>query len=118
MDALTVLVTVAVLVVTVSMVIAVVIRGITVALGRSARRAAVSPSTPAAMVDDGRPPAAHVAAIAAAVSVVFDDVQIVRIQPSRHDVGWHASGLAAHHGSHRLGPRTQRRPGPQTGSSN
>lgn len=105
------------LLVGVSMVVAVVIQGIVVAMGRSAdRRERTRKKTappPAGPVAAGGPPPEHVAAIAAAVSVVFDDGHIVRIEPVRHDTGWITSGRQAHHGSHHPGPRTTRRPGPQ-----
>lgn len=120
MDVLTQTLTVAGLLVGVSMVVAVVIQGIVVLLGRSADRVAAraalaappAPDPAALPVDDGRPPAAHVAAIAAAVSVVFDDAQVVHIEPSRHDTSWTSAGRQAHHSSHHLGPRGSRRTGP------
>lgn len=117
------LLTVAFLVIVVSMVVAVVIKAITAVLDRFAR-----PRTPtllpaaaassAAVPDwaggpgpDGRPPEEHVAVIAAAVSVIFDDgAQIVHIQPGRADTSWAASGRHTLHSSHHLGPRTTRRP--------
>ncbi|WP_425309193.1 hypothetical protein AADG42_10620 [Ammonicoccus fulvus] len=105
------------LLVGVSMVVAVVIQGIVVAMGRSAdrrertRKSATAPQTDP--VTAGGPPPEHVAAIAAAVSVVFDDGHIVHIEPVRQDTSWTASGRQAHHSSHHPGPRTTRRPGPQ-----
>lgn len=112
------------LTIAISMLVALVIRGMTSFLGRSAEhgRSRLTTSAPPPAVKsapnpestgpgaDGRPPDEHVAVIAAAVSVVFDDAQIVHIEPSRQDVGWSSSGRQAHHSSHHLGPRTPRRP--------
>lgn len=116
-------VTVLALLIGVSFVVAVVIQAIVVAMGRTAdrmerTRARTTPkaAAPAPIANDGRPPPEHVAAIAAAVSVVFEDGHVVHIEPVRHDSSWTASGRHAHHSSHHLGPRGTRRPGPQTHS--
>lgn len=108
------LLTVAALTVSVSMLVAVVIKLIVFALGRSAARTGTPQSPPLDSVAAAalpEPPEEHVAVIAAAVSVVFDDgVQIVHIEPSRADTAWSASGRQTLHTSHHLGPRTPRRP--------
>lgn len=109
------LLTVAALTVSVSMVIAVVIKLIVSVLGRAAARTGTPQSPPLDSATPatvrGQPPEEHVAVIAAAVSVVFDDdVQIVHIEPSRADTVWSASGRQTLHSSHHLGPRTPRRP--------
>lgn len=105
--------TVAALAVSVSMVVAVVIKGIVLAMDRSGSGTPASPppGTAAQPAASSAPPEEHVAVIAAAVSVVFDDgARIVRIEPSRADTAWTASARQTQHTSHHLGPRTPRRP--------
>ncbi|WP_432557620.1 hypothetical protein [Granulicoccus sp. GXG6511] len=111
MDALTLMITVAVLTVAIAMMVALVVKVITLVMGRAGRRAPeeiVDAIVPTAAVPAGgsAPPEEHVAVIAAAVSVVFDDdARIVHIQP-RAETAWAASGRQTHHTSHHLGPRT------------
>lgn len=110
MKALTETFTVLALTVTVAMVVALVIKGITVILGRrDAAGAAGAPGLPHAPVTQPRrdegPPAEHVAAIAAAVATIIDGGRVVHIEPTRSGTGWSAAGRQSHHASHNLGPR-------------
>jgi hypothetical protein len=97
------------LAIVVSMIVAVVIQGIVVVLGRSGmRRARAVLTARPAVAMDSRPPPAHVVAIAAAVSVVLSAGRIVHIEPRRQDSAWADAGRQAHRSSHNLGRRTRR----------
>ncbi|HMX16188.1 MAG TPA: hypothetical protein PK375_12280 [Rhodocyclaceae bacterium] len=101
-DVLSTTLSISVIAVAVSMVIAVVIRGIVAALGRlEAKPAARSATTvlPQQVAPDGPPPE-HVAAIAAALAAVLGGHRIVHIEEGRRHTGWLAEGRQAHHGSH------------------
>lgn len=105
--------TVAGLAVLVSMLVAVVIHGIVNVLGRS--RVPKAPAVPTLLPppDTGvanRPPPAHIAAIAAAVSTVLDGGRVVHIEPRPQDAAWAAAGRQAHRSSHNLGRRAPRKP--------
>ncbi|WP_068431094.1 hypothetical protein [Piscicoccus intestinalis] len=107
MDVLIQTFTVAFIAMIVSLVVAVVIKVIDALLGRE-RPAAATPApaaeVPAAAPGEGFLPAHHVAAIAAAVSAVFDEPQIVHIEPAHQGSGWTSEARAAHRGSHNAGP--------------
>ncbi|HHV21594.1 MAG TPA: hypothetical protein GXZ30_08710 [Propionibacterium sp.] len=108
MDDASLLLSVAVLTIAIAMIVAVIIKSITFLMGRSVRGGDSEPVVEA-VVPDGTPapPEEHVAVIAAAVSVVFDDdAHIVHIQPRASEAAWSASGRQTHHTSHHLGPRT------------
>ncbi len=86
----------------VSMLIAVVIKGIVVGI-KVFKRAPV-PQAPSAVAP--RPVVGadvegdHVAAIAAAVYAIVGEHRIVRIEAGQRGAEWVAGGRAAHHGSH------------------
>ena len=107
MDVLIQTFTVAFIAMIVSLVVAVVIKVIDALIGRE-RPAAATPAPAAeesaAAPGEGFLPAHHVAAIAAAVSAVFDEPQIVHIEPAHQGSGWTSEARAAHRGSHNAGP--------------
>ncbi len=89
----------------VSLVVALVIKGIVVILGRLERDGSVRAPAPApakAPVAADAIPAEHVAAIADAVSAVIGDHHIVHIEDTHHGSGWRAEGRQAHHASHTI----------------
>ena len=112
MDVLIQTFTVAFIAVIVSLVVAVVIKVIDALLGRERHAATPAPATEApagasgasAAPGEGFLPAHHVAAIAAAVAAVFDEPQIVHIEPAHQGSGWTSEARAAHRGSHNAGP--------------
>lgn len=110
MSALQQTLVVAGLAVVISMLVAVVIQAIVVVLGRSGARRPLPAPTPPPAAPDTLPPAGHVAAIAAAVSVVLEGGRVVHIEPRLQEASWAAAGRQAHLSSHNLGPRTPRRP--------
>lgn len=113
-------ISVLVIVIVVSMLVALLIKGFTAILGRnggsSAAPAGLGASSAApAGAAGGRPAGTagaltaaghdprHVAAISAAVAGVFDDAAVVvHIEPVR-GAGWAAEGRTAHHTSHNVG---------------
>lgn len=96
--------TVAAIVVVVAMLVAVVIKGMVLVLGRGPQGAAPADPGPArpegGVSAPGAPPPHHVAIIAAAVSAVFDEAVVVHIEPGRSDGGWASTGRSEHHQSH------------------
>lgn len=113
------------IVVVVSLLVALLIKGLTALLGRTGAAApapaarpvparapapgAAAPGAGAGATTSAGHDPRHVAAISAAVSSVFDDAAVVvHIEPVRGvGVGWAAEGRAAHHTSHNVG-RTHR----------
>ena len=88
------------LAIAISLLVAVVIRGIVVLVSRrSATEAAPQPKTPAA--PEGIQ-AAEVAAISAALYAVIGTHRIVRVARADRDHGWTREGRAAHHSSHNV----------------
>ena len=92
------------IVIVVSLLVAVVIRVIVWTLSRRASQAEIA----AARIQDAkRPsplddqvPAAHLAAIAAAVTMMSGAHRIVRIESAPPSYGWAIAGRSAHHHSH------------------
>lgn len=112
MEALTQTFTVLFIAIVVALLMALIIKAIVIVLGRQGaqptRAAATAPADlaaggPSASVADGSPPPHHVAAIAAALSVVMDEPQIVHIATARQGSGWTAEGRSAHRASHDTG---------------
>jgi hypothetical protein len=96
------------IVILVSMLVAVVIRGIVWTLSRQATAPApvAKPVTaPQPVVVAGIPPE-HLAVITAAVAAMFGAHRIVRIETPMHGYSWTAEARSAHHTSH--APRTSR----------
>lgn len=109
--------TVGIIVVVVSMLVAVIIRTMVAVLGRASgatpRPATpsvttpVAPAAPGPVTAGGHDPA-HVAAITAAVATAFDDsAVVVHIAPARGAAGWTSEARAAHHGSHNVERRSR-----------
>ena len=109
--------TVWLILVVVAMSVATLIRLLVAVIGRQGRTVA-GPTPPAAAqaaapaprpvnsapATAGGHPAAHVAAISAAVAVAFDNAAVVvHIEPAHGSSGWANEGRAAHHGSHSVG---------------
>jgi hypothetical protein len=95
------------IVIVVSMLVAVVIRGIVWALSRQAITAApvvVKPAAPQPVVVGI--PQEHLAVIAAAVAAMFGAHRIVRIETSARGYSWTAEARSVHHTSH--APRAAR----------
>lgn len=86
----------------VSMLIALVIKGIVVGLGalKSVAVAPAAPSPDARLASDSGVPGEHVAAIAAAVRMMVGVHRVVRIEAATSGAQWVAEGRAAHHASH------------------
>ena len=94
----------------VSLVIALVIKGVVAVLGRVERRAESATPAPATPAPAAAAPAFdvtadHIAAISAAVYAMVGSHRIVHIEHSRHREGWLAEGRHAQHASHDLGHR-------------
>ncbi len=93
------------LVAVISMVVAVMIRGIVLALSRAGPATEPAPqSKPAQLQHPGEP---DIAAIAAAVYAIMGDHHIVSIRDRSRS--WAAGGRAAHHSSHNLSHRPNQR---------
>jgi hypothetical protein len=100
----------------VSLLVALVIKGIVVVLRRLERAVplaapsraptALAPMAPAPTAsgagDAGAVPAEHIAAIGAAVYAVIGDHQIVHIEDPHRGSAWLAEGRQAHHASHAI----------------
>jgi hypothetical protein len=67
----------------------------------------VTPARSAAPPPEAGVPAAHIAAISAALAAVVGSHRIVRVQ-ALHGRGWSAEGRAQHHTSHNLPRRPHR----------
>lgn len=94
----------------VAMVIAAVIKLIVVLLGRLDRAPAARPAPPAAApVPAPGVPAAHVAAIGAAVHMALGAHRIVHIEDRRSGALWSAEGRSSQHHSHAV-PTRRRQP--------
>ena len=94
------------IVIVISMLVALVIRGIVIVLSRQAEReAAKAPAKPtpvarpAAVAVGGVPPE-HLAVIAAAVAAMMGAHRIVRIETPDRGFGWTAEARTVHHTSH------------------
>ncbi len=91
------------IVIVVSLLVAVVIRVIVWTLSRRASQAetaaAQTQAAPLPPLDD-QVPAAHLAAIAAAVTMMSGTHRIVRIESAPPSYGWAIAGRSAHHHSH------------------
>ncbi len=87
------------IVIVVSMLVAVVIRGIVWALSRQAPEPVVKPAAPQPVVVAGIPPE-HLAVISAAVAAMFGVHRIVRIETSARGYSWTAEARSVHHTSH------------------
>ncbi|GAB6051685.1 hypothetical protein JCM17960_05050 [Magnetospira thiophila] len=86
----------------ISMIVAVLVKGIVVLLSRTAKRApVVRAAAPAPRVADGVP-AAHVAAIAAAVYSMLGSHRIVHIGDAPRGGTWSAEGKIMHQTSHNI----------------
>jgi hypothetical protein len=99
------------IVIVVSMLVAVVIRGIVWALSRQAgaeeAKALVAlPKTPVVQPVVAGVPQEHLAVITAAVAAMFGAHRIVRIQPPSGGYSWTAEARSVHHTSHT--PRSSR----------
>lgn len=90
----------------VSLLVAVVIKGIVVILRRLEQdgpvRAPVHALPAKAPVTLDGIPAEHVAAIGAAVAAMIGDHHIVHIEETHQGSGWRAEGRQAHHASHTI----------------
>lgn len=91
------------IVIVISMLVAVVIRGIVWALSRQARQeAAKAPAKPAPAVQPALAgiPQEHLAVIAATVAAMMGAHRVVRIEMAQRGFGWTSEARAAHHLSH------------------
>jgi len=91
----------------VAMLVALVVKGIVVALGAVERRSGTAvprPSSPAVAPAEAVTaiPAEHVAAIAAAVHAIIGEHHIVHIEDPNRGAVWVAEGRHAHHTSHAI----------------
>lgn len=97
------------LAIAVSMGVAVVIKLIVVALGALERKPAQAPAAlPAAAAVEQGVPAAHIAAIAAAIYKVIGEHRILHIADTHRHDGWVAEGRQALHHSHAVGHHPRR----------
>lgn len=97
------------IVIVISMLVAVVIRGIVWALSRQAKQEAVkAPAKPAPAVQPAPAgiPQEHLAAITAAVAAMMGAHRIVHIEMAGRGFGWTAEARTVHHTSH--APRAPR----------
>jgi Na+-transporting methylmalonyl-CoA/oxaloacetate decarboxylase gamma subunit len=91
------------IVIVISMLVAVVIRGIVWALSRQARQeAAKAPAKPAPAVQPALAgiPQEHLAVITAAVAAMMGAHRIVHIETASRGFGWTAEARTVHHTSH------------------
>ncbi len=89
------------IVIVISMLVAVVIRGIVWALSRQAAQVeAKAPAKPAAPPILAGVPQEHLAVIAAAVAAMMGAHRIVRIEAASRGFGWTAEARTVHHTSH------------------
>jgi Na+-transporting methylmalonyl-CoA/oxaloacetate decarboxylase gamma subunit len=91
------------IVIVVSMLVAVVIRGIVWVLSRQAKEeAAKAPAKPAPAVQPALAgiPQEHLAVIAATVAAMMGAHRVVRIEMAQRGFGWTSEARAAHHLSH------------------
>lgn len=91
------------IVIVISMLVAVVIRGIVWVLSRQAQEEPVkAPAKPAPVAQPALAgiPQEHIAAIAAAVAAMMGAHRIVRIEAPSRGFGWTAEARTVHHTSH------------------
>ncbi len=89
------------IVIVISMLVAVIIRGIVWVLSRQAKQEeAKAPAKPAAPPILAGVPQEHLAVITAAVATMMGAHRIVRIEAASRGFGWTAEARAAHHLSH------------------
>ena len=89
------------IVIVISMLVAVVIRGIVWALSRQARQEEVkAPARPAAQPALAGIPQEHLAVITAAVAAMMGAHRIVHIATATRGFGWTAEARTVHHTSH------------------
>lgn len=91
------------IVIVVSMLVALVIRGIVLVLSRQAQdtvKAPVKPVPTAQPTIAGGVPQEHIAAIAAAVAAMMGAHRIVHIEAASRGFGWTAEARTVHHTSH------------------
>lgn len=90
------------IVIVVSMLVAVVIRGIVWTLSRQAKAPVVAPvvKTAAPLPVVTGIPQEHLAVITAAVAAMFGAHRVVRIEAPAHGYSWTAEARSAHHTSH------------------
>jgi len=89
------------IVIVISMLVAVVIRGIVWALSRQAKQEAVkAPAKPAVQPALAGIPQEHLAAITAAVAAMMGAHRIVHIEMASRGFGWTAEARTVHHTSH------------------
>jgi Na+-transporting methylmalonyl-CoA/oxaloacetate decarboxylase gamma subunit len=91
------------IVIVISMLVAVVIRGIVWALSRQAKQEAVkAPAKPAPAVQPALAgiPQEHLAAITAAVATMMGAHRIVHIEMASRGFGWTSEARTVHHTSH------------------
>ncbi len=102
LDAMGDIVVIYVIVILVSMLVAVVIRGIAWGLSRQVQSEDKKPATPAAPkpAADTQIPQEHLVVIAAAIAAATSSHRIVRIETPGLGHGWTSSARAAHHSSH------------------
>ncbi len=91
-------------VVVVAFAVALVIRGIVLAVSWTPRRPVVA-DQPHAVPASYAPPPAHIAAIAAAVAAITSRARIVKIEDRARGSSWSAEGKFLHQTSHLLGRR-------------
>jgi len=96
------------IVIIISMLVAVVIRGIVLVLSRQAERdAAKAPAKPAPVAQPAAiasgVPQEHLAAIVAAVAAMLGAHRIVHIETANRGYGWTAEARTVHHTSHTPG---------------
>ena len=95
------------IVIVISMLVAVVIRGIVWVLSRQARQEeAKAPARTAAQSAPTGVPQEHLAVITAAVAAMMGAHRVVRIEMAQRGFGWTSEARAAHHLSH--APRAPR----------
>ncbi len=96
----------------VSLVVALLINGVVVALPLLERASAPAPEPAAAEPepepDDGLIPGEHVAAISAAIAAIVSARHILHIEDRGRGAVWTAEGRMMHHTSHSISRRPQR----------